>query len=564
MKSSLEIAQEATLKPIKEVAKILGLTEDDLELHGKVIAKIALSKEREAEIKKQPKGRYVLVTAINPTPAGEGKTTTAIGLTQGLNKIGKKAVVTLRQPSLGPVFGIKGGAAGAGFSQVLPMEEINLGFTGDFSKIESSHNLLSALLDNHIFRKNKLDFDMTSIAWRRAMDMNDRALRSTVLAAGEPSVNGVTRLSGFDITAASEIMALMALAKDLPDVKRRISNIVVGRNKEGKIITAKDLQAPGAMTALLKHAVKPNLVQTYEGAPCIMHIGPFGNIATGTSSVIGDLLAVHMADYVLTEAGFGSDLGAEKFFNIKCRASGLFPDAVVLVTTVKALKYHGNGKPFDREQIKEPDAASVKKGLENLGKHIENMKSFGVPVVVALNHFPHDTDEEIKIIEEYSLSKGADGFSISKGVALGGEGTVELATKLDDLITKAGIPTPKFTYDLEDEIETKIEKISKTIYGADGVVYSKKAKDVIAQLKTDGYGNLPICMAKTHLSITDDSSKRGAPKGFTINIADVRISAGAEFIFPQTGKILTMPGLGPVPAANNIDIDDDGKITGLF
>ncbi len=564
MKSSLEIAQEATLKPIQEVAKVLGLTEDDLEMHGRVIAKIALTKEKEAEIKKQPKGRYVLVTAINPTPAGEGKTTTAIGLTQGLNKIGKRAVVTLRQPSLGPVFGIKGGAAGAGFAQVLPMEEINLGFTGDFSKIESSHNLLSALLDNHIFRKNKLDLDLTTIQWRRAMDMNDRALRTTVLAAGEPSVNGVTRLSGFDITAASEIMALMALATDLPDIKRRISNIVVGRNRDGKVVTAKDLKAAGAMTVLLKHVVKPNLVQTYEGAPCLIHIGPFGNIATGTSSVIADKLAIHMADYVLTEAGFGSDLGAEKFFNIKCRASGMFPHAVVLVTTVKALKHHGNGKPFDRELIKEPDAESVRKGLDNLGKHIENMKSFGVPVIVALNYFPHDTDEEIEIIRNYSIENGADGFEISKGVALGGEGTIELAKTLDELINKAGDPTPKFTYELNEEIETKIEKIAKVIYGAGNVVFSKKAQGIIDQLKVDGYGDLPICMAKTHLSITDDQTIRGAPRGFEVTIADCRISAGAEFIYPLTGAVLTMPGLGAKPAAEFIDIEEDGTILGLF
>ncbi|MCY3413583.1 MAG: formate--tetrahydrofolate ligase [Candidatus Heimdallarchaeota archaeon] len=564
MKSSLEIAQEATLKPIIDVAKTLGLTEDDLELHGKVIAKIALSKEREEEIKKQPKGRYVLVTAITPTPAGEGKTTTAIGLTQGLNKIGKRAIVTLRQPSLGPVFGIKGGAAGAGYAQVLPMEEINLGFTGDFNKIESAHNLLSALLDNHLFRDNKLNFDIENVAWKRCMDMNDRALRGIVVANGDPKIVGVKRESGFDITAASEVMALMALADDLQDVKKRIERIVVGRTPEGKVITAKDLSAPGAMTALLKHAVKPNLVQTYEGAPATVHIGPFGNIATGTSSVIADKLAIHMSDYVVTEAGFGSDLGAEKFFNIKCRAAGMYPDAVVLVTTVKALKFHGTDEPFDREKIKIPNLEQVKKGIENLGKHIENMKSFGTPVIVALNYFPHDTDEEIEFIRNYALENGADGFSISKGVALGGEGTEELATIVDETITKHGPVTPNFTYDLEDEIETKIEKISKSIYGASGVNYTDKAKEVIAQLKQDGYGDLPICMAKTHLSLSDDQTKRGAPKDFEITISDVRLSAGAGFIFPQTGKILTMPGLGPVPAANNIDIDQTGKITGLF
>ncbi len=563
MKSNLEIAQEAKLRPIKEIAEKLGLSEDDIELFGKYMAKISLSKEREAEIKSQPKGKYVLVTAITPTPAGEGKTTTSIALTQGLTKIGKRAVVTLRQPSLGPVFGIKGGAAGAGYSQVLPMEEINLGFTGDFSKIESAHNLLSALLDNHLHRKNKLDIDVTTIQWRRVMDMNERALREIVVGVGDPTINGLTRLTGFDITAASEIMALMALAKDIPDLKQRLGKIVIGRTREGKIVTAADLKGPGAMTALLKNALKPNIVQTYEGAPCIMHTGPFGNIAHGCSSVVGDQLAIHMADYVVTEAGFGSDLGAEKFFDIKCRTSGLFPNAVVLVTTVKALKIHG-GIPYDKELLKKEDVDAVAKGCSNLGKHIENMKFYGVPVIVALNKFPTDTDAEIEIIRKYSIENGADDFAISEGVVKGGEGAVELATKVSEAIEKFGDPTPKFVYDISDSIETKIEKIAKTIYGADGVKFTPKAQNKIDQYKKDGYNDLPICMAKTHLSLSDDPNKKGAPKGFTVTISDVRISAGAGFVYPITGKILTMPGLPPVPSAENIDVDDNGKITGLF
>jgi formate--tetrahydrofolate ligase len=563
VKSSLEIAQETKLKPIEEVALDVGLTSDDIELHGKTIAKISLTKERLSEIKSKPMGKYVLVTAISPTPAGEGKTTTAIGLTQGLTKIGKKAIVTLRQPSLGPVFGIKGGAAGAGFSQVLPMEEINLGFTGDFSKIESAHNLLAAMMDNHIFRKNKLNFDLTSIQFKRVMDMNDRALRQIVLASGDPTINGVTRLSGFDITAASEIMAILALAKDLPDLKARISRIVLGRNMGGKIITASDINAQGAMTAILKHAVKPNLVQTIEGAPCFMHSGPFGNIAHGCSSIIGDELALHLSDYVITEAGFGSDLGAEKFFDIKCRQSGFFPNLAVVVTTVKALKFHG-GLPYDRELLKIEDLQAVKEGCRNLGKHVDNMAAFGVPVVVALNKFPTDTDAEIDLIKKNVEYTGANAFAVCEGVAKGGDGAVELATIVDNIISSNETVKPQFIYDLDESIETKISKIAKTIYGAGGVKFSNTARQKIDQYNKDGYGELPICMAKTHLSLSDDPTLKGLPVDFDITINDVRISAGAGFIYPITGKMLTMPGLPPIPAADNIDIDDEGKITGLF
>ena len=563
MKSSLEIAQETKLKPIKEIAEKIGLNETDIELYGKDIAKIALSPKRKKEIMSRPLGKYVLVTAINPTPAGEGKTTTSIAITQGLTKIGKNAIVTLRQPSLGPVFGIKGGAAGAGFSQVVPMEEINLGFTGDFSKIESAHNLLAAMLDNHIFRKNKLDFDLTSIQFRRVMDMNDRSLREIVLALGEPTLNGVTRLSGFDITAASEIMALTALAKDLPDLKERLGRIVLGRNMNGEIITASQLNAQGAMAALLKHAIKPNLVQTIEGSACIMHTGPFGNIAHGCSSIIGDELALRLTDYVVTEAGFGSDLGAEKFFDIKCRTSGHFPNLVVVVTTIRALKFHG-GMPYDREKMGEENLQAVKDGCRNLGKHIDNMAAYGVPVIVALNKFPTDTDAEIELVRNHVEYTVAEGFEISDGVALGGEGVTNLAQMVVDICEKNPDPKPQFIYDLNEPIETKIEKIAKTIYGAGGAIFTSLAKRKIAEFTKDGYGNLPICMAKTHLSLSDDPSRKNVPTNFDITISDVRVSAGAGFVYPITGKMLTMPGLPSIPSAENIDIDEDGVITGLF
>ncbi|MFV2016067.1 MAG: formate--tetrahydrofolate ligase, partial [Candidatus Heimdallarchaeota archaeon] len=406
------------------------------------------------------------------------------------------------------------------------------------------------MLDNHIFRKNKLNFDLTQIQYRRVMDMNDRALRDVVLALGDPSINGVARLSGFDITAASEIMAILALAKDLPDLKDRISQIVLGRNLEGNIITAADINAQGSMTAILKHAIKPNLVQTIEGAPCFMHSGPFGNIAHGCSSIIGDDIALYLADYVVTEAGFGSDLGAEKFFDIKCRQSGYFPDLAVVVTTIKALKFHG-GVPYDKELLQKEDIQAVKEGCKNLGKHIENMTAFGVPVVVVLNKFPTDTEAEIDLIRKYVELTGAQAFGISEGVAKGGEGTVKLAKMVDDIINSREAPSPKFVYDLNEPIESKITKIAKTIYGAGGVVFSKNAQNKINQYKEDGYGDLPICMAKTHLSLTDDPTIKGAPNDFDITINDVRISAGAGFIYPITGKVLTMPGLPPVPAANN-------------
>ncbi len=563
MINSLEIAQQAKLKPISDIAKRLGLSDDDIELHGKYIAKIALSARRKAEIMEQPQGKYILVTGVSPTPAGEGKTTTSIGLTQGLARLGFNAVATLRQPSLGPVFGIKGGAAGAGYSQVLPMEEINLGLTGDFAKIESAHNLLAAMIDNHIFRKNKLDFDLTTIQWRRVMDMNDRALREIVVGLGDPSVNGVARASGFDITAASEIMAILALASDLEDLKGRLGDIVIGRNRKGEIIRARDLRVHGAMATLLKHAIKPNLVQTIEGQPCIMHTGPFGNIAHGCSSVIGDRIALHLADYVVTEAGFGTDLGAEKFFDIKCRQSGLFPDVAVLVTTVRAMKYHG-GVPYDKKEMAKENVDAVREGCRNLEKHVTNLLVFGVPVIIALNRFPTDTEAEIEQIRSIAKYTGAAGFAVSNAVAEGGKGVLDLAQLVVDVISSREKPRPKFLYELEDPIDAKIEKIGKIIYGAGGIRYTAKAEKKMKQLKADGFNDLAICMAKTHLSLSDRPELRGRPEGFDITIDDIRISAGAKFIYPIVGKMLTMPGLPVTPAAETIDIDAEGKITGLF
>jgi formate--tetrahydrofolate ligase len=563
MKSSLEIAQEANLRPIADVAKSIGLTSDDLEIFGKNIAKIVFSTERKKEIMNKPMGKYILVTATSPTPAGEGKTTTSIGLTQGLAKVGKKSIVTLRQPSLGPVFGVKGGAAGAGYSQVLPMEEINLGFTGDFSKVESAHNLAAAMLDNYIYRRNKPLFNIASIQYRRVMDMNDRALREIVVGLGDPEVNGVTRSTGFDITAASEIMAILALASDLQDLKKRMGDVVLGRDSHGNPLTIRDIRAEGAMAAIMKNAINPNLVQTYEGQPCIMHAGPFGNIAHGCSSIIGDKIALHLADYVITEAGFGSDLGAEKFFDIKCRQSGMFPNAAVLVTTIKALKMHG-GEPYHKENLQNENLEALKKGISNLEKHVSNIKAFGVPVVVALNKFPTDTDAEIQLLREAVPKTGAFGFAVSEGVIKGGEGTIDLANLVIEAAESNPNPKPTYVYNLEDSIENKILKISQTIYGADGIIIPAAIQNKINQYKEDGFGNLPICMAKTHLSLTDDPTKLGAPTGFHITIRDVKISAGAGFIYPIVGKMLTMPGLGPVPAAENIDIDENGTITGLF
>lgn len=561
MKNSLEIAQEATLRPIQEIAESIGLNNSDIEPYGHHMAKIALSEERRREIFNKPKGKYILVTATSPTPAGEGKTTTSIGLTQGLAKLGKKTIVTLRQPSLGPVFGVKGGAAGAGYAQILPMEEINLGLTGDFSRVESAHNLAAAMLDNHIFRRKKPLFNISSIQYRRVMDMNDRALREIVVALG--AENGVSRSTGFDITAASEIMAILALAKDLNDLKERMGRIMLGRDSDDKVIPLSKIKAEGAMSVVLKQALKPNLVQTFEGQACIMHAGPFGNIAHGCSSIIGDQIALRLADYVVSEAGFGSDLGGEKFFDIKCRQSGEYPNAAVLVTTIKALKMHG-GEPYHKENLQVENIEALKKGFSNLERHIQIVSSFGVPVVVALNKFPSDTEKEIEALKEFVSGTKAYGFSVSDGVAKGGEGTLELASLVIQAAEQNENPTPTFTYDLKDSIEEKINKIARKIYGADNVKFTGIAQRKIRQFEEDGYGELPICMAKTHLSFTDDPAKMGAPVGFQITISDVKVSAGAGFIYPLVGKMMTMPGLGASPAAENIDIDKVGKISGLF
>lgn len=563
MKTSLEIAQEAKKLPIKKISNSIGLNEEDIDLYGKYMAKINLSKEKKDQILNKPVGKYILVTGTNPTPAGEGKTTTSIGLTQGLSLLGHKTIVTLRQPSLGPIFGTKGGAAGALYSQVLPMEDINLGLTGDFGKIESAHNLLSAMLDNHIFRGNKLDLDLSSIQWPRVMDMNDRALREIVVALGDQTKNGTARVSGFDITAASEIMSLIGLSNDLPDLKKRLGQIIVGRNRQGKLVTAADVKATGSMATLLRNVLLPNLVQTTEGQACIMHTGPFGNIAHGCSSIIGDELALHLADYVVTEAGFGSDLGAEKFFNIKCRQSGMYPNAVVLVTTIKALKMHG-GLPYDKNKVQEENFEALIAGLSNLKKHMSNLIGFGSPVVVALNYFPTDTEKEIDIVKTASLESGAYGFALNKGAVDGGKGAIDLANMVLKAVETNPNPKRSFTYKLTDSIEEKIVKIAKTIYGAKEVKISPKAQQKIDSFKKDGYNDLPICMAKTHLSLSSDPKLLGAPSDFTVDIDDIRLNAGSGFIYPLVGSILTMPGLGAIPSAEGISIDDEGVVSGLF
>lgn len=561
MKNSLEIAQEARLKPIQEVAASIGLLPEDIEPYGHHMAKISLSTERKKEIMSKPKGKYILVTATSPTPAGEGKTTTSIGLTQGLAKLGKQSIVTLRQPSLGPVFGVKGGAAGAGFAQILPMEEINLGLTGDFARVESAHNLAAAMLDNHIYRRKRPLFNVSSIQYRRVMDMNDRALREIVLGLG--AENGVSRSTGFDITAASEIMAILALAKDLPDLKSRIGRIMLGRDSDDKVIALEKIKAQGAMSVVLKQAMKPNLVQTFEGQACIMHARPFGNISHGCSSIVGDQIALHLADYVITEAGFGSDLGGEKFFDIKCRQSGEYPNAAVLVTTIKALKMHG-GMPYDKEKLQVENLEALNKGLDNLKRHIAIVSTFGVPVVVALNKFPSDTASEINALKDFVSSTHAFGFSVSDGVARGGDGTTDLANLVIEAAESNPAPKPQFVYETGDGIEEKIFKIATKIYGAVGIKLTGIAKRKIRQFEEDGYERLPVCMAKTHLSFTDDPSKMGAPEGFHITISDVKVSAEAGFIYPLVGKMMTMPGLGANPAAESIDIDESGKISGLF
>ena len=557
MKTDIQIAQEATMLPIKDVAASIGIKEDDLELYGKYKAKI--SDELINRTKKNPDGKLILVTAINPTPAGEGKTTTSVGLGEAFGRLGKKALIALREPSLGPCFGIKGGAAGGGYAQVVPMEDLNLHFTGDFHAITSANNLLAALLDNHIQQGNELGIDPRQIVWKRCMDMNDRVLRNIVVGLGS-KMDGMVREDHFVITVASEIMAILCLADDLADLKKRLGRIIVAYTFDGKPVTADDLQATGSMAALLKDALKPNLIQTLEHTPAIVHGGPFANIAHGCNSVRATKTALKLADYVITEAGFGADLGAEKFFDIKCRMAGLKPDAVVLVATIRALKYNG-GVPKDELSSENLDA--LKAGIVNLEKHIENLHKFGVPVVVTLNSFVTDTKAETDFVEQFCKERGCE-FALSEVWEKGGEGGIDLANKVLETIEHKE-SNFKVLYDDSLSLKEKIETVAKEIYGADGVTYDSKAKKELDHITQMGFGNLPVCMAKTQYSLSDDASKLGRPEGFTINIREVYVDAGAGFVVAHTGKVLTMPGLPKVPAAEGIDYDEENeKITGLF
>ncbi len=556
MKTDVQIAQEAKMKPISEIAEQIGILDDELELYGKYKAKVSLDVfER---LKDKPDGKLILVTAINPTPAGEGKTTTNIGLSMGLNKLGKKTITALREPSLGPSFGVKGGAAGGGYAQVVPMEDINLHFTGDFHAITSAHSLLAALLDNHIHQGNALNIDIRRIAWKRVVDMNDRALRNIVIGLGGKA-DGVPRQDGFDITVASEIMAILCLSNDLEDLKERLGNMVVAYNMDGEPVRAKDLEATGALALILKDAIKPNLVQTLENTPALIHGGPFANIAHGCNSILATKMALKLGDYAITEAGFGADLGAEKFFDIKCRASNLKPAAAVIVATVRALKMHGGVAKADlgTENLK-----ALEKGLENLEKHIENVAKFGVPSVVAINKFPTDTQAEVDLVFEKVKALGAE-VAISDVWAAGGEGGIELAKKVIEVVeTKESNFKP--LYEVELPIKEKIAKIAKEVYGADGVTFTKGAEKMIKTLEGLGLDKMPICMAKTQYSLSDDATLLGRPTGFTITVREIRLSAGAGFIVALTGEVMTMPGLPKVPAANNMDILPDGTIVGLF
>lgn len=556
MLSDIEIAQNAKMKYIRDIASSVGIGEDELEYYGKYKAKI--SPELWDRIKNNKDGRLILVTAINPTPAGEGKTTTTIGLGDAFTKMGKKCVLALREPSLGPVMGIKGGAAGGGYSQVVPMEDINLHFTGDMHAITAANNLLSAMIDNHIHQGNELDIDVTNIVWKRVLDMNDRALRKTIVGMGG-KINGVPREDGFMITVASEIMAILCLAADLEDLKKRLGEIIIGYNRSGEPVKASDLNAQGAMTALLKDAIKPNLVQTLEHTPCFIHGGPFANIAHGCNSVQATKLAMKLGDYTITEAGFGADLGAEKFMDIKCRMAGLKPDAVVIVATVRALKYNGGVLKSD---LKSENVEALKKGIANLEKHIENMQSYGVPVVVAINRFDTDSNAELSAVIERCNELGAQ-CALSEVFAKGGEGGLELAEKvIEAVIKKASDYKP--AYDVNMTIKEKIHTIVTKIYGGKDVAYSPKAIKQIKRLEELGLDKKPVCMAKTQYSLSDNPKLLGRPEDFTVTVSNVRVSNGAGFIVVETGDIMVMPGLPKIPAANNIDVDADGKITGLF
>ena len=556
MKTDIQIAQEAKMEHIVNVAKALEIQEDELELYGKYKAK--LSDELMDRVKDNPNGKLILVTAINPTPAGEGKTTTSVGLAQAMGVLGKKACLALREPSLGPCFGIKGGAAGGGYAQVVPMEDLNLHFTGDFHAITSANNLLAALLDNHIQQGNVLGIDPRQVVWKRCLDMNDRVLRNVVVGLGN-KMDGMVREDHFVITVASEIMAVLCLADDMADLKKRLGRMIVAYTFDGKPVTADDLQATGSMAALLKDALKPNLIQTLEHTPALVHGGPFANIAHGCNSVRATKTALKLADYVITEAGFGADLGAEKFYDIKCRMAGLKPDAVVLVATVRALKYNG-GVP--KAELNTPNLEAVKKGIVNLEKHIENLQKYGVPVVVTLNSFIADTEEEVGFIEQFCKERNCE-FALSEVWAKGGEGGVALANKvLETIETKES--NFNVLYDSSLSLKEKIEKVATEIYGADGVTYSAAANKELKRIEDLGMGEFPVCMAKTQYSLSDDQTKLGRPTDFTVNVREVYVSAGAGFVVVVTGAIMTMPGLPKVPAANSIDVDDAGVITGLF
>ena len=556
MKTDVQIAQEAKMKPIREVADYLGFPEEAIELYGNYKAKLNIHELK--DYNERPNGKLILVTAITPTPAGEGKTTTVVGLGDGLNKIGKRTALALREPSLGPVFGVKGGAAGGGYAQVVPMEDINLHFTGDFNAIGAANNLLAAMLDNHINHGNELDIDARTITLKRVVDMNDRQLRFIVDGLNGKS-NGVPREDGFEIVVASEVMAILCLSNDLRDLKEKLGKIIVAYNRKGEPVTAKDLNAQGAMAALLKDAIKPNLVQTLEHTPAFIHGGPFANIAHGCNSIIATKLALKYADYVVTEAGFGADLGAEKFLDIKCRFAGLNPNAVVVVATVRALKMHGG---LAKTELGNEDLVALEKGLPNLLKHVENMQNlFGIPCVVAINKFPLDTEAELKLIEDKCKELGVN-VVLSDVWAKGGEGAVDLANEVVRLAENSK-PINQI-YDIEDSLEEKLNKIVQKVYGGLGVTFSPGVKKKIKTIEELGYKNVPICMAKTQYSFSDDKNMVGRPEGFKVNIKDIKIAAGAGFAVAYSGDIMTMPGLPKVPAANNIDITDDGKIVGLF
>ena len=556
MKSDIEIAQEAVMLPITEVAKQVGISEDDLELYGKYKAK--LSDECMARLENAQDGKLVLVTAINPTPAGEGKTTTSIGLAQAMGKLGKNAILALREPSLGPCFGIKGGAAGGGYAQVVPMEDLNLHFTGDFHAITSANNLLAAILDNHIQQGNELGIDPRQVVWKRCLDMNDRVLRNVVVGLGN-KMDGMVREDHFVITVASEIMAILCLADDMHDLKRRLGNIIVAYSFDGKPVTANDLNATGAMAALLKDAIKPNMIQTLEHTPALVHGGPFANIAHGCNSVRATKMALKMGDICITEAGFGADLGAEKFLDIKCRKANLKPDAIVLVATIRALKYNGG---VAKDDLKEENLDALKKGIVNLEKHIENLQKYNVPVVVTLNSFVTDTEAETEFVRQFCEERGCS-FALSEVWEHGGDGGIQLANAVLDVLENK---TSNFKPIYEDDmpLTDKIETIAKEIYGADGVTYSPAARKELERITSLGMGHFPVCMAKTQYSLSDDAKKLGRPSGFEINVREVYVSAGAEFVVAVTGAIMTMPGLPKKPAAYGIDVTDEGVITGLF